>query len=111
MRSARSGRRTRWRAGRVCARPDLSAPLGLVATRLDLGDDQLAILEWPVAPPSGRVALSRAEGEVLALLLLGLSNAEIAARRGRSARTVASQVAAILGKLGVRSRLELLSAR
>lgn len=44
-------------------------------------------------------------------LLDGQSNAEIAARRGRSARTVANQVAAVLRKLGVSSRIELIALR
>ncbi len=48
--------------------------------------------------------LTRAEGEVLALLADGLRNAEIAARLHRSVRTVDHHVAAVLAKLGVDSR-------
>ena len=51
-----------------------------------------------------------AERDVLLLVLEGLSNAAIAARRGRSARTVANQVAALLRKAHVMDRGELLAA-
>ena len=41
------------------------------------------------------------------MAIAGLSNAEIAKRRGVSVRTVANQIAAVLHKLGVVSRREL----
>jgi DNA-binding NarL/FixJ family response regulator len=44
--------------------------------------------------------------EVLRLMCGNLRNAEIAARLHRSVRTVDHHVAAILAKLGVRSRLD-----
>lgn len=50
--------------------------------------------------------LTAAEREVTALLLEGASNAEIAATRRTSERTVANQVASILRKLGVAGRSE-----
>jgi DNA-binding CsgD family transcriptional regulator len=55
------------------------------------------------ANPAG---LTRRETEVLQLLAGGLSNAKIAARLGLSARTVDNHVAAVLRKLGVRTRAE-----
>jgi DNA-binding CsgD family transcriptional regulator len=55
------------------------------------------------ANPAG---LTRREAEVLRLLAAELSNAKIAARLGVSARTVDNHVAAILRKLGVRTRAE-----
>lgn len=56
----------------------------------------------------GRAAgVTAAELAVLALAAAGLSNAETAARRGVSPRTVANQMASIFRKLGVHSRLEL----
>lgn len=52
-------------------------------------------------------ALTAAEREVLALLVAGKSNREIAAARRRSVRTVANQVASILRKTGACSRASL----
>lgn len=52
-------------------------------------------------------ALTAAESEVAALVLAGRRNAEIAAARGTSLRTVANQVASVFRKLGVGSRLHL----
>ena len=54
--------------------------------------------------PDALMALTPAERAVTADLLRGLSNREIAARRNRSARTVANQVAAILQKMKAPSR-------
>ncbi len=53
--------------------------------------------------------LTAAETAVLALLLEGASNADIARRRASSVRTVANQVASIFRKHGVRSRAELVA--
>jgi DNA-binding CsgD family transcriptional regulator len=90
-------------------RPTLDAPAGLVATRLDLGPDAFALLEWPIPRSAAPLSLSSAEREVLELVMEGLSNAEIASRRERSPRTVANQIASIFRRLGVHSRSELLA--
>ncbi|MEX5727521.1 pimeloyl-ACP methyl ester carboxylesterase/DNA-binding CsgD family transcriptional regulator [Rhodovulum iodosum] len=50
--------------------------------------------------------LSPAERDVLGCLTEGLGNSEIAARLGKSEKTVRNQVSTILGKLGARSRSE-----
>jgi DNA-binding NarL/FixJ family response regulator len=53
--------------------------------------------------------LSPAESEVAALAVSGQSNAEIATFRGTSLRTTANQIASLFSKLGVHSRLELVT--
>jgi DNA-binding CsgD family transcriptional regulator len=87
--------------------PRLEPPRDLVAYRGHIEDDEYAVIEWP-APPSLDVAsLTPAERDVLAHVLEGMTNGEIAARRGTARRTVANQIEAIFQKLGVRSRAEL----
>lgn len=54
--------------------------------------------------------LAPGERAVAELALLGLTNAEIGARRRTSARTVANQLATVYRKLGVGSRAELAAA-
>jgi len=83
------------------------APRGLRATKFRLRGQEMAILSFPSEPPPLPAELSPAEQDVLKLVLSGISNAEIARRRGRSARTIANQLAACYKKLGVSSRLEL----
>jgi DNA-binding NarL/FixJ family response regulator len=56
--------------------------------------------------PSG---LTQRQSEVAQLVVQGMTNAEIAAHLVVSIRTVDSHVAAILGKLGTRSRRELVT--
>jgi DNA-binding NarL/FixJ family response regulator len=63
-------------------------------------------LDGPVLPES----LTRAEREVAHALLEGLSNAEIAERRGTSQHTVANQVSTLFHKMKVGSRAEFLVA-
>lgn len=86
---------------------DVPPPRGLSAYRCGDAGDEYVLFEWARAPVIPRAGLTRAESEVLELLLDGRSNAEIAASRGRSVRTVANQVAALFRKVGVGSRLEL----
>lgn len=87
--------------------PDLPAPRELVVEVFEEGGQSFAILEWPAGRSRPRPVLTPAEGDVLELLLDGLSNAQIALRRRRSARTVAHQVDAVFRRLGVGSRSEL----
>jgi len=100
------GPRSRGASRPAGAPAKLTPPRGLLAWRLATEED-VAILEWPTSAPTTPEGLTSAEREVLALVRGGLSNAEIARRRGRSVRTVANQIASIFAKCGVRSRAEL----
>jgi DNA-binding CsgD family transcriptional regulator len=71
-------------------------------------DGEVVILSFAI-PDGEPSALSPVESEVVALVLQGHSNSEIARLRGTSVRTVANQVASVFRKLGVRSRLELVA--
>ncbi len=79
-------------------------PPGLRAVRQTIGDEELAILSFPLPTVSMPAVLTPAERLVALDLLDGKSNPEIARARGTSARTIANQVAAIFRKLGVASR-------
>lgn len=81
-------------------------PPGLVVETVELGGETLVVFAFPVkaAAPS---PLTRAEQEVTALVLQGLTTAQIAAARGVASATVSSQLQSIYRKLGVASRAEL----
>jgi DNA-binding CsgD family transcriptional regulator len=93
----------------------IDPPAGLAATVLEIGGDEYYVFQIP--KPNGALpdALTDAEREVVALVLEGSSNADIARQRSTSTRTVANQIASILRKLAVKNRSELvhrlLSAR
>jgi len=59
------------------------------------------------SPPRPGPTLTPAERAVMALLLAGRSNSEIAKHRKTAVRTVANQVASLFRKFGVGSRAEL----
>ena len=88
---------------------DVRPPTGLTAQLFDLQGLELAILEWPAPLVRSKTEqrLTPAERDVAGLVLEGLTNRVIAERRGRSARTVANQLASIYAKLEVGSRAEL----
>lgn len=67
------------------------------------------LIDLPVDELELPDTLTAAEREVVKLVAQGLSNEEIGAQRGRSARTIANQLAAVYRKLGVFSRTELLA--
>jgi DNA-binding NarL/FixJ family response regulator len=73
---------------------------------------QDAVLEFTgrTAPGAGSdpafAALSRREHEILALLVDGLSNAEIAGRLGISEKNVRNRLSHLFDKLGVWSRAQ-----
>jgi DNA-binding CsgD family transcriptional regulator len=76
-------------------------------TEFQVGREQFVVMSYPVATPDGAAELTQAERIVLRQMLEGMSNAQIAADRGRALRTVINQVASIFAKLGVHSRAEL----
>ena len=90
--------------------PKVAVPEGLEAYSFGIGSDSYVLLTFP-APEDAVVptgdGLTSSECAVLALVLGGQSNAEIARARGTSVRTIANQVAAVYQKLGVGSRREL----
>ena len=75
-----------------------------------VGDEALTVLRLPAPDPALLAMLTEAERSVLSLVLMGRNNAEIAAARATSVRTVANQLAAIFDKLGVHGRSELAAA-
>ncbi len=86
--------------------PGSGPPKNLDARFVTLDGERFVLFSWTLAPAPALGALSKAERGVLDGLVGGLTNQEIATRRGTSVRTVANQVASILRKLGVGSRNE-----
>jgi DNA-binding CsgD family transcriptional regulator len=74
-----------------------------------LCSDDTLVLSFAIRSAGARAPLTPSEAEVLLDVVARRSNAEITDRRGRRARTIANQVATILRKLGVSSRLELVA--
>lgn len=64
----------------------------------------------PSVRPAAAAGLTPAEAAVLDLLMQGLDNQEIAARLGKSEKTVRNQVSMIFDKLGVHSRAQAIVA-
>ncbi|MCC6872861.1 MAG: helix-turn-helix transcriptional regulator [Sandaracinaceae bacterium] len=84
-------------------------PPDLRVVEVAIGGVELLIASYPVERMDLErdTPLTRSEAEVAELAIHGKSNAEIAAARRTSVRTVANQMASILRKLGVGSRREL----
>lgn len=70
--------------------------------QVDLEGETYLVIEWK--PPT-TAALTNAERAVAKLVARGATNDEIARARKTSMRTVANQVASIMKKLGVSSRV------
>lgn len=105
MASARSRRppaRPTGRAGTPSPGPE--------ASRIVVGEQELALLTFPLRPPTLPETFSAAEREIALAVLEGRSNAAIAAERSTSIRTVANQIGAMFRKLGVHSRPEFVVA-
>lgn len=95
-----------WRSGEQGSTGDRV----VVGERLEIDGTELFLLGTPSLADCLPDDLTRAEKEVTALVLEGLSNREIAKARGTSVRTIANQVAAIFRKLKVTARVELSQA-
>jgi DNA-binding NarL/FixJ family response regulator len=77
------------------------------APRVTVGDDELGMLALDAQPRACSLPLTAAERDVALLVCEGLTNAQIADRRGSAERTVANQLARIFAKLSIGSRAEL----
>ncbi|MFO0567151.1 MAG: helix-turn-helix transcriptional regulator [Polyangiaceae bacterium] len=88
---------------------ELLPPRRLEALALRVGEDELVVFRLPKPTPELPAGLTNAERAVVALVLEGLTNAEIARERGSSERTVANQMASIFRKTGAAHRAELVS--
>jgi DNA-binding NarL/FixJ family response regulator len=98
--------RSRRSSPAIRAAPTL-APRGMRAAKFRFGDEDLAVLSFPLPEVVLPESLTDAEREIARALLDGSSNAEIAEARGTSARTVANQIASLFRKMKVQSRGEL----
>jgi DNA-binding CsgD family transcriptional regulator len=85
------------------------APQGLELSFVCIDGEELAVLSHPLDEPLPLDGLTEAEQQVTADVVEGLSNEQIAQRRGTAAGTVAKQVASIFRKLGVGSRRQLVA--
>jgi DNA-binding CsgD family transcriptional regulator len=83
-----------------------TGPAGIRAEVHAVGGTEILVVSVP-AGEGAWGALTPAERRVAELAVQGLSNAEIAAQRGRSLRTVANQLASVFRKMGVTSRVTL----
>ncbi len=70
-------------------------------------DGTTVVVSYLVPEADWQALLTSTETEITRDVLAGLSNADIARKRGTAVRTIANQVASIYRKLQVRSRLEL----
>ncbi len=96
----------------LSSRAELSAffaPSGLRAklSEVSIVGETLLVGTYPLVDEARVAALTDAERAVVAHLVAGSTNSDIAQRRETSERTVANQVQSIYRKLNVRSRSEL----
>jgi DNA-binding NarL/FixJ family response regulator len=75
--------------------------------RFAVGGRKFAALVEDGVPRPLSSAVTPAERDVAGWLRRGLSNREIAQKRGTSLRTVANQIASLMRKLGADSRVQL----
>jgi DNA-binding NarL/FixJ family response regulator len=87
----------------------LEAPADLDVRFVRRNGEQLAVLSFAWRELRIPTVVTEAEKAVIDAVIRGRSNAQIASERGRSARTIANQIASIFKKLGVHSRSELIA--
>jgi DNA-binding CsgD family transcriptional regulator len=76
---------------------------------LEIEGEEYALLSFALPQPELPSGLTAAEQEVVKAVVRGESNREIAKGRGVSTNTVANQLRAVYGKLGVNTRHELVA--
>lgn len=104
----RMARGRRWRdAKRTVSATNADPPAGLTAERFVVDGTDFVLFTWSTSMDLG--CLSATELAVATRIAAGAANAEIAAERATSVRTIANQVASILRKLGLGSRYELIA--
>ena len=84
-------------------------PPHLRASVMELDGQRYVMFEWPLEARDGWRTLTAAELEIIELLREGLTDRQIAERRGRTRSTITKQIDAVFRKLGVQSRRELAS--
>jgi DNA-binding NarL/FixJ family response regulator len=106
------------RGSLVCdevAAPVLAPPADLEVTSFKIDSEEYVVLAFNAPTKQENVEgpkrLTASERAVMALVLQGRTNAEIARARGTSASTIANQVSMLYRKLGVSSRRELYARR
>lgn len=104
--------RSAWQKLGLRSRTELAAFFSAAGPRrrieeVAIAGERLLVGAFPLLDGELVDRLSPTEQAVAALALSGCTNAEIARRRGTSERTVANQMASLLRKLGVASRVEL----
>ncbi len=78
----------------------------LRASTVTIAGEPVLVLSYTAAPSKRIATLTATETAVLRAALGGLSNAEIAALRGRALSTIENQLATAFRKLGVTTRAE-----
>ncbi len=94
---------------KIVADFSLPPPASLQVARFEVEGEEYALFSFPLPDPELPDGLTRAEQEVVRLLVQGKSNGEIAALRGVSVNTIANQLRSIYTKLGVGSRRDLVA--
>lgn len=77
------------------------------AYQVQLGTDTYAVISMPVYDDEAAAALTLAERDIAQCILLGLTNEQIAVKRGSCLATVKKQIGLIFAKLAVDSRTRL----